>query len=260
MKSNTAKPLKRMFDGVPHRYDLLNRLLTLSLDERWRGLAAARLLENGARRVLDMCTGTGDLAFGVAKRIDSAADITGLDFSAPMLEAAREKAGKAPDGKPVLFVEGNAAEMEFEDEAFDAVGVAFGFRNVSWRNPLLEPILAEVRRVLRPGGRFVIVETSQPANPLLRAGFHAYLKMVVAPFGTLISGHRAAYRYLAKSACNYYTAADVATLLEKAGFADVGVELLMGGVAAIHVATKGTLPGKITKPYWGAGGNSTATR
>jgi len=231
-------PLKRMFDAVPRRYDLLNRLLTLGLDEHWRHRAAQRCLSGAPQRVLDLCCGTGDLALQLARHTGPGTEIVGLDYSTGMLELARRKAAGSDQPARLCFTEADAANMDFPDGRFDAVGIAFAFRNLSWRNPLRDRALAEVLRVLRPGGRFVIVETSQPASAIVRAGFHAYLGAVVAPLGGLISGRNGAYHYLAKSARGFYDAEEVTQMLLDAGFEPVQAEPLLGGVAAIHVAAR----------------------
>lgn len=229
-----------MFDAVPRRYDMLNRLLTLRFDERWRAQAARLCLADKPARVLDLCCGTGDLALRLARRA-AGAEVQALDYSAGMLELARRKAGRTPAGQAIRFVEGDAAALPFLDGHFDAVGIAYAFRNLTWHNPLTARALAEVRRVLKPGGRFVIVETSQPANRLLRLGFHLYLRLVVAPLGSLLSGHAGAYRYLALSARNFFSAPEVCDMLQRAGFSQVTYQRQLGGVAAIHVALKPAL-------------------
>lgn len=226
-----------MFQAVPPSYDLLNRLLTFRFDERWRKVAAKRLLAGDPARVLDLCTGTGDLALRVRKYARAGTGVWGLDYSEPMLERAGEKAMKR--GLPgIRFVHGDVASMPFGDGFFDAVGIAFAFRNLTWKNPDTDVFLPEILRVLKPGGKFVVVETSQPRNPVLRALVHFYLKRISVPLGGLVSGHRGAYHYLAHSAVNYYTAGEVRDLLLDAGFARVEYRLLLGGVAAIWDAEK----------------------
>ncbi|MFC1640260.1 ubiquinone/menaquinone biosynthesis methyltransferase [Gemmatimonadota bacterium] len=237
-ESAPRQPLKRMFDSVPDRYDLLNRILTLRMDERWRKRAARMCLECGPSRILDLCCGTGDLALHICRLADGPLEVVGLDYSAGMLETAGKKARRSNSTVPLNFVEGDAGSMEFPDGYFDVVGIAFAFRNLTWKNPLKDAALAEVRRVLRPGGRFVIVETSQPRNRLLRIGFHVYLTTAVATLGGLISGHGGAYRYLAESARRFYDAAEVSAMLSEAGLETTALITLLGGAAAIHVVTK----------------------
>lgn len=227
-----------MFDTVPDRYDLLNRLLTLRFDERWRKLAALKCLANKPRRVLDLCCGTGDLVLQLARHAPGDVKLAGLDYSSGMLELAQAKLARYAPDRHVQFTEGDASAMPYPGNHFDSVGIAFAFRNLTWRNPLCEPALAEVLRVLKPGGRFVIIETSQPHNPVLRACLHANLRFVTAPLGSLVSGHPQAYRYLALSARKYYGNAEVTKLLTGLGFTDVVGQPLLGGIAAIHFAIK----------------------
>ncbi len=227
-----------MFDTVPDRYDLLNRLLTLRLDEYWRKLAALKCLENKPSRVLDLCCGTGDLALQIANRSPIEVMQFALDYSPGMLEVAQAKLARYAPDRRVQFTEGDASEMPFESNYFDSVGIAFAFRNLTWRNPLSELALAEVLRVLKPGGRFVIIETSQPNNALLRAIFHAYLRFITAPLGSFVSGHPRAYLYLALSARKFYGNAEVTELLTNGGFTDVVGQPLLGGIAALHLALK----------------------
>jgi len=227
-----------MFDAVPRRYDLINHLFSLGLDQLWRRRAARLCLADRPAHVLDLCCGTGDLALQLASLARDPVQIVGVDFSPAMLAVARRKAALSRSGQAIRFVEGDGSALGFPDGRFDSVGIAFAFRNVTWRNRLRERVLAEVWRVLRPGGTFVIVETSQPDSRILKAGFHAYLDLLVAPAGGWISRHRSAYRYLAESAQNFHDADEVEGMLQAAGFADIEVTRLMGGVAAIHVARK----------------------
>jgi demethylmenaquinone methyltransferase / 2-methoxy-6-polyprenyl-1,4-benzoquinol methylase len=231
------RPLKKMFLSVPPSYDVMNRLLTLRLDEAWRKKAVMEILKEKPLQVLDLCTGTGDLALRLRKQADTDTEINGLDYSPPMLDVARKKANKRKLSD-IKFIHGDAAHMPFTEGHFDAIGIAFAFRNLTFKNPDTATFLAEILRVLKPGGKFVIAETSQPSNKLLRALYHLYMKSITAPLGGLLSGHRAAYHYLAWSAIHYLTAEELADLLLNAGFRSVKSRPLLGGIAALTVAVK----------------------
>ncbi len=233
-----AQPLQGMFMAVPPRYDLINHIITLGLDARWRRLAARTCLQGQLQSFLDLGCGTGDLALTVARLARQPIQVTGLDFSIPMLEQARQKADRSHLSECVKFVHGQADNLPFEDSCFDCVGISFAFRNLTYKNPLQMPHLAEVLRVLRKGGRYVIVETSQPVNAFIRMCFHLYIKAFVAPAGMLISGNQGAYRYLAGSMARYYSASEVEDMLRRAGFSEVRYRHLFFGAAAIHVATR----------------------
>jgi len=226
-----------MFSSVTPSYDLINRLFSGRQDERWRKKAARIILEDEPQCVMDLCTGTGDLAMHIAGIAKAGVEITGFDYSRPMLDIAERKAQKFQAGR-IGFILGDAADMPFTDGYFGAIGIAFAFRNLTYRNTDSQKFLAEIYRVLRPGGRFVIVESSQPANRLLRFLFHTYTKTMVYYLGSWISGNKTAYRYLANSVIDYFTPGKVTVLLQKSGFAEVRHIPLMGGVAAIHVAIK----------------------
>ena len=231
------KPLHHMFTAVPPRYDLINRIITLGRDKQWRHLAAMTCLEEKPQRVLDLGCGTGDLAVHLALRAEEGVEITGLDYSLPMLEMARKKATIAGVGERVKFVHGEATQLPLPDSHFDCVGISFAFRNLTFRNPLCLPHLAEVKRVLIPGGRYVIVESSQPASRIIRKIFHFYLRAFVAPVGTLLSANKGAYHYLAESASHFYSSDEVRDMLLAAGFRKVIYRPLLLGAAGIHVAT-----------------------
>lgn len=231
------RPLEKLFSEVPRRYDLLNRLLTWRLDEIWRKRATSRCLENNPTRVLDLCTGTGDLALRIAKHAPSKTEVIGLDFSQPMLDIAKEKAGRQGLNK-VRFIYGDAAQMPFPDEHFETIGIAFAFRNLTYRNSSRDLYLSELFRILKKGGRFVIVETSQPKAKLIKNFFHLYLNLIVAKLGGLLSGHSGAYRYLAHSARNYYNSDELSSLLKDIGFQKVENQNFLNGVAAVYVAFK----------------------
>ncbi|MFC2080780.1 ubiquinone/menaquinone biosynthesis methyltransferase [Bacteroidota bacterium] len=231
------RPLERMFNEVPGRYDLLNRIITWGLDERWRKMAVKECLSGNPESMLDLCTGTGDLALRMARKSINGADIQALDYSNPMLEVAKRKASKKGLNN-VKFIHGDAADMPFEEGSWDVIGIGFAFRNLSYKNPDRERFLAEIYRVLKMEGKFVIIESSQPSNKIVRSLFRLYLKIFVAGLGGTISGHKGAYRYLAASARNYYTPEEVRGMLLEAGFSKVDHRVLAGGIAGLTIAVK----------------------
>jgi len=231
------RPLFRMFNEVPGRYDIMNRVLTLGQDERWRKKAVKIALKEKPEKVLDICTGTADLALRIARDAEGQIEITASDFSQPMLDVAALKAEKQK-GQEVDFVLADTADLPFEENHFDATTIGFAFRNLTYRNKFAKQYLAEIRRTLKPGGIFIIAESSQPSNPLLLFGFRIYLRIWVQGLGGLLSGHGKAYRYLAVSAKNYFNPHEVQDLLEKNGFDDFQEYPLLGGTAAIYTVRK----------------------
>lgn len=231
------RPLQKMFMEVPGRYDLLNRTLTWRFDEAWRREAVKEILSDHPQKILDLCTGTGDLLLRIADRSNGHAQLIGLDYSPPMLEIARKKAKKKKAGNPE-FIHGDAADMPFPDQHFDVIGIAFAFRNLTYKNPDRDKFLKEIHRVTSPGGKFVIIETSRPRSALIQQGFNLYMNLAVKTLGGALSGHKSAYRYLAESAKHYYSAGEVTGLLRHAGFSSVNYKLFFGGVAALHVAVR----------------------
>jgi demethylmenaquinone methyltransferase/2-methoxy-6-polyprenyl-1,4-benzoquinol methylase len=227
-----------MFTAVPPRYDLVNRIITLGQDRRWRRLAALACLAAKPRNVLDLGCGTGDLTINLARLAEKDVKIIGLDYSPPMLARARQKALRVGIGDRLDFIHGEATRLPFPDAHFDAVGISFAFRNLTYKNPLGEPHLTEVIRVLKPGGRYVIVESSQPDNRIIRSLFHFYLCFFIKPAGVLLTGNRAAYRYLSESTARFYPPREVRQMLLTAGFRYVNYRPLLFGAVGIHVAVK----------------------
>jgi demethylmenaquinone methyltransferase / 2-methoxy-6-polyprenyl-1,4-benzoquinol methylase len=231
------RPLQKMFKTVPPSYDMLNRVLTFGQDELWRKKAASLCIENNPETILDLCCGTGDLTIHLKRKATPGTEIKALDFSPPMLELARMKASRQNLSK-IEFIQGDAAAMPFSDNYFDSVGIAFAFRNLTYHNPDRDKFLAEILRVLKPGGRLVIVETSQPKSTLFRKLFHWQLRWITAPVGGLISGQYEAYKYLAHSASNYHDIGELEELLTEAGFTSVSTRHLMGGITGLTLALK----------------------
>ncbi|UCG37728.1 MAG: ubiquinone/menaquinone biosynthesis methyltransferase [bacterium] len=227
-----------MFADVPDTYDLVNRLVTFRRDEAWRSMAARRILRDGPKLVLDLGCGTGDLFRYLGRGLGDGKRVVGADFSAPMLQAARRKVLAAGIGQQVRLVCADAADLSFPDDSFDAVGLAFSFRNLVWRNPHRDRYLAEIHRVLRPGGKVVIVESSRPRWRPMGVVFDGYLRLVVPVVGGWLSGARGAYRYLSESARSFHSPEELSSLLSEAGFRRVGFRRLLGGVAGLHEAQK----------------------
>lgn len=230
-----SKPLHGMFSDVPPRYDFINSIITWNMDKRWRKLAAAACLASRPRKILDLCCGTGDLTINIARLADYEVEINGLDFSLPMLERAERKAVQL-ENKSLKFIQGEADRMPFPSGHFDCIGISFAFRNLTYKNPLVNEHLSEIVRVLKPGGRFIIVESSQPESGIMRALDHLYFRWFVARAGNWISGNKGAYHYLAESASRYYTPAELKALLINSGFKTVFYRPLFFGAAGIHEA------------------------
>ena len=178
------------------------------------------------------------MAIGLARLAGNNAGLTALDYSRPMLEMAARKAGRSAMNGRISFVHGDAADLPFPDGGFDCVGISFAFRNLTYRNPLTERYLSEVLRVLSSGGRFVIVETSQPESKLVRKIFHFYARWFVYRAGRLLSGNRGAYHYMADSMIHFHEDAQVQAMLTAAGFDRVSARRLLMGAVRIHTAEK----------------------
>jgi len=236
--SQKSEPLHGMFTEVPPSYDLINRVVSLGMDKRWRRLAAAACLAEKPQRVLDLGCGTGDLTISIARLAGEHVEITGLDYSLPMLERARQKSERAGVAERIKFIHGAATDVPFPDRHLDCVGISFAFRNLTYKNPLCLSHFAEVKRVLKTSGRYVIVESSQPENRVIRALFHFYMRTVGQSAGTIISANRGAYRYLAESMTRFYTPSEVREMLPSAGFRSVSYRPLLLGAVGLHVAIR----------------------
>ena len=226
-----ARAVRQMFGEIAPRYDLLNRLLSGGVDQRWRRLAVRLATEKAPRRILDVATGTGDVAL-LLKRARPEAEVVGADFTPQMLELARAKAERA--ATDVRFVEADALALPFADASFDAITVAFGFRNFADYGRGL----AEFQRVLAPGGRAVILEFPPPPKGFLGRAYRFYFWRLLPWIGGVISGKPEAYRYLPSSVERFPEPERLAEMMRAAGFAEVRWRRLTGGIAAVHVGDK----------------------
>jgi demethylmenaquinone methyltransferase/2-methoxy-6-polyprenyl-1,4-benzoquinol methylase len=223
-QSGTLSPdgVRTMFDRIAPVYDLMNRLMTAGLDQRWRRLTAAAVVRPGDR-VLDACCGTGDLALAAEA---AGGRVTGLDFSERMLERARRKSSS------VEWVRGDLLDLHFEDGSFDSATVGFGVRNVAD----LERGLTELARVLRAGGGLAILEITQPRG-VLRPFYRLWFDGIVPLLGKLLPGG-SAYTYLPASVRRFPGPDELARLMESTGFAEVRYRLLAGGIVALHTGRR----------------------
>jgi len=208
------------------------------MDKSWRRRAVKECLSGEPSRVLDICCGTADLALNIATESVKPVDIAGLDYSEPMLEIAVDKLSHIAGNKQVSFIHGDASRLPFREKSLDAVGISFAFRNMTYKNPLAAAHLKEVYRVLAEGGRYVIVESSQPESKFINRFFRLYCRYVVYWIGYIVSRNSGAYRYLSESAANFYTPVEVREMLLQAGFKEVKYRPLFFGAAGIHVALK----------------------
>lgn len=207
-----------MFDSIAPLYDLMNRLMTAGLDQGWRR-AAARAVVRPGDRVLDLCCGTGDLALAVR---EEGGDVTAVDFSAPMLERARSKSSE------IVWLEADALHLPLADASFDAVTIGFGLRNVA----SAEQGLAEMRRVLTPGGRLAVLDVTRPRG-LLAPFYNVWFDALIPAVGKLLPGG-AAFTYLPASVRRFPEPRELARLMDEAGFEQIRWRLFAGGIVALH--------------------------
>jgi demethylmenaquinone methyltransferase/2-methoxy-6-polyprenyl-1,4-benzoquinol methylase len=225
-----AGRVREMFAGIAKRYDLLNHLLSGNVDKRWRRLVATRVrekLSSGSASILDVACGTGDLSLVLFE--NTGARVVGTDFCRPMLEIAASKTAKR-----IPLIEGDALRLPFREGSFDVVTIAFGLRNLA----SVEEGLAELRRVLKPGGWVAVLEFSRPENVVLRPVFGLYFTKVLPLMGGLISGSHSAYSYLPSSVQKFPDQRELSLLMQRAGFDRVEFENLTGGIAALHMGRK----------------------
>lgn len=222
--------VREMFASIAPRYDAANRIITGGLDGLWRRQAIRELSIGPRSRVVDLCCGTGDLSFHLLRR-DPTTRVTGVDFCVPMLDGARKRgSARATEPQPE-FVEADVLQMPFDAQVFEGAIMGFAMRNVVD----IDATLREIRRVLKPGRRFVNLDVSRAPNALFRRFFETYFFGVVPLIGGLIGGSRAAYRYLPNSLTNYPDADALAQRFRDAGFLEVRYIRLFGGAVAIHV-------------------------
>jgi demethylmenaquinone methyltransferase / 2-methoxy-6-polyprenyl-1,4-benzoquinol methylase len=237
-------PLHDFYGDIHTSYDRVNRIFTFGRDRTWRREAADELLANKPARVLDLCTGTGDFILELAVQAAESGrniELGGYDFSREMLQEAERKKGELQKRKSIpdiSFKEGDAGAMPYENGHFDALGITFGLRNLVYENSNAKQHLSEIYRVLRPGGQFVVLESSRPASPLWTVFNSIYLRFFLPYLGGLISGNLKAYKYLANSSKNYYSIREMEMILESAGFQSIRSRALFLGSVMLLVLEK----------------------
>jgi demethylmenaquinone methyltransferase / 2-methoxy-6-polyprenyl-1,4-benzoquinol methylase len=220
-----------MFDRIAGVYDLMNSAMTAGLHHQWRQRAVDRAEVGPGSDALDICCGTGDLALELRRRIGPDGRVVGSDFSEPMLELARRKSGE--EGLPVEFGWADALDLPYRDASFDAVTIGFGARNLAD----LEKGLSEMARVLRPGGRLVILEITRPQREPLSSFYSLWFDRLVPVIGSL-AGDPDAYSYLPNSVRTFPEPQRLAAMMDAAGFTAIRWLLLAGGIIAVHSGTK----------------------
>jgi demethylmenaquinone methyltransferase / 2-methoxy-6-polyprenyl-1,4-benzoquinol methylase len=226
--------IQKLFAQVPRTYERVNHILTFGMDILWRRKAVRLAVADGGQRWIDVCSGTGETAVYLTKNAQNGTRVYAADFSLPMLQVARSK----PQGSKIRFSISEIKALPFSEATFDLITISFATRNINTSRDDLLNSFKEFHRVLKPGGRFVNLETSQPNNAVIRKLYHSYIKLLVKPVGWRISGAKAPYAYLSHTIPRFYPAAELAEILKEAGFSKVDVTPLMFGVAAIHKAVK----------------------
>ncbi len=226
--------LQKIYRQVAHNYELVNHVLTFGFDLQWRKQAARLASSARPQRCVDVCSGTGEMAHELKVQLPGSPEIVATDFSQDMLRKAKQQRG----GPGIRFSLAEAGHLPFPDSSFDLVTISFATRNINRDRDTLGACFREFHRVLRPGGMFLNLETSQPQSRLWRSLFHLYIRLTVRPVGTLLTGSRAGYAYLSHTIPRFYESAELCNLMVESGFSSVDVRAFLGGIAAIHLAHK----------------------
>lgn len=228
------KGIQKIFSEVPKTYELVNHILTLGMDIICRRRAARAATSEGGTVWLDVCSGTGEMAVNLWKRRPEGTRVFAADFSYPMLSVA---AGKR-EARGINFIIADVGRLPFGDSSFDLITISFATRNINTNREILIEYFREFHRVLKPGGRFINLETSQPRFGIIRALMHLYVKVAVKPIGMIISGSKAGYAYLSHSIPRFYPPAELAAILKQAGFSEVTYRRMFPGAIAMHRSVK----------------------
>lgn len=225
--------IRTMFDKIAADYDKLNHILSLNIDKIWRRKAVRELVgDKPDAKVLDVACGTGDFTIAIAKSLSPSGEVTGIDISEEMMRVGRKKIAEA--GLSAELISGDCEALPFDDNTFDRISVGFGVRNFEH----IDVGLSQMLRVLKPGGRLVILELSIPTNPVVRWGYKLYFLKILPAIGGLISGSRRAYRYLPESVVNFPAPDKFAGMMKTAGFDNVRHKSLTFGICRMYIGEK----------------------
>jgi demethylmenaquinone methyltransferase/2-methoxy-6-polyprenyl-1,4-benzoquinol methylase len=234
--SKSPGKISAMFDAIAPRYDFLNHVLSAGIDRRWRSRAIRSLRLTGGERVLDVCTGTADLAIAARTATPGAARVVGVDFAGAMLDVGRDKVKRAGLARDVTLVRGDATRIPVADASVDAVTVAFGIRNVDD----VSAACREMCRVLKRGGALAILEFAIPTVPIVRTAYLMYFRHILPRVGRLVSRHSAAYEYLPDSVGAFATPTQLMNTLRASGFVDVAAVRMTFGIVFLYTARRGS--------------------
>jgi len=229
-----SKGVLKVFSEVAHQYELVNHVLTIGLDIPWRKRAAQVAASGGGKLWLEVCSGTGDMAVNLQKLAGPDTRIIVSDFSLPMII----RASKKEELRTATISLTDSYRLPFPDNTFDLVVISFATRNITPNRERLMMFLREFHRVLKPGGRFVNLETSQPTSTPIRLAFRLYTKQVIKLVGRIISGSKTGYKYLSHTVPRFFDAQDLSSILYESGFSKVNFITMTFGAVAIHRAVK----------------------
>jgi demethylmenaquinone methyltransferase/2-methoxy-6-polyprenyl-1,4-benzoquinol methylase len=228
--------IRQLFARVPRTYERINHILTFGLDILWRRRAAREAVRGGGDRWIDLCSGTGEMAVYLSRYARNGTRVYAVDFSSPMLRQAKSKSA----GEAIRFCMSEIKTLPFPEKTFDLITLSFATRNINTGREDLMRGFREFHRVLKPGGRFINLETSQPSNSFIRQIFHLYVRTFVKPVGSRLSGAGASYAYLSRTIPRFFSPDRLEKILLEAGFEQVESRRLFFGAAAIHRAVKNT--------------------
>jgi demethylmenaquinone methyltransferase/2-methoxy-6-polyprenyl-1,4-benzoquinol methylase len=225
--------VRSMFNSIAPVYDIMNRLMTFGIDKHWRALTVKTVRKSGAKKLLDIATGTGDLAIKLAKEIDGS-HVTGVDLSEGMIAVGQQKVDQANLSDRITLATADALQLPFPDNSFDAITVAYGVRNFEH----LDKGYLEMLRVLRPGGLLCVLELTPPSSPMVKPFYAAYTRGIIPIVGRLLSNDKRAYTYLPESIAAVPARENMLDLMRNAGFASTSYRSLTFGVCTLYTACK----------------------